>query len=148
MEWTRDAFTLSDDPDRLDLQAIHDYLVGSYWSPGIPFETLALGIAHSMPFGLYVAEGDGERQIGFCRVITDFATFGYLADVYVLEEFRGRGLAEWMMRVVHDHEALQGFRRWVLVTRDAHPLYAKIGYTALAEPEKYMEWRRRRSYTE
>lgn len=143
-EWTRGAFVLSDDSARLDLQAMHDYLSQSYWSPGIPFETMAHAVAHSLSFGLY---HDGA-QIGFCRVITDYATFGYLADVYVLEAYRRQGLAEWMMRVVHDHPSLQGFRRWVLVTRDAHPLYAKIGYTALAEPEKYMEWRRRRSYAE
>ena len=147
-EWTRGAFVLSDDPSRLDLRAIHDYLAQSYWSRNIPFEIMERAIAHSAAFGLLHRTDAGDRQIGFCRVVTDYATFGYLADVYVLDAFRRQGLAEWMMRVVHAHEALQGFRRWVLVTRDAHPLYAKIGYRAVAEPATYMEWRRRRSYHE
>ena len=143
-QWTRDGYILSDDPAQLDLEAMHAYLSQAYWSEGIPFGLMVRAVENSLPFGLY---HDGA-QIGFCRVITDRATFGYLADVYVLEAYRRRGLAEWMMRVVHDHPSLQGFRRWVLLTRDAHPLYRKIGYRTPAEPQTYMEWRRRRSYTE
>ncbi len=142
--WTRGDVVLSDDPAMLDLEAIHAYLSQSYWAAGIPFDVMARAIENSVAFGLY---HDGA-QIGFCRVVTDRATFGYLADVYVLEAYRRQGLAEWMMRVVHDHPSLQGFRRWVLATRDAHPLYAKIGYTALEDPARYMEWRRRRGYVE
>src|SRR5262245_12808655 len=117
-EWRRDGYVISTDPGRLDLELVHRFLTQSYWSPGIPFETVSRMIDHSLPFGLY----DGARQIGFARAITDRATFAYLADVFVLEEFRGRKLGEWLVEVVVSHPELQGLRRWVLLTRDAHSL--------------------------
>lgn len=134
-DWTRDGFTISTDPARIDLDVVHGFLTTSYWAEGIPREVVARSIAHALCFGLY-HEG---RQIGFARVITDRATFGYLGDVFVLEAFRGRGLARWLVEVIHGHPELQGFRRWVLLTRDAHALYAQAGYAPLASPDRYME---------
>ena len=134
-EWTRDGFTISTDRDRIDLDLVHGFLSSSYWAEGIPRETVKRSLDHSLCFGLY----DGERQVGFARVITDRATFAYLGDVFVLDAYRGRGLATWLMDVVHAHPELQGLRRWVLLTRDAHALYAQMGYTPLAAPERYME---------
>jgi GNAT superfamily N-acetyltransferase len=134
-EWHRDGFTISTDPARLDLDMIHGFLSTSYWAPGIPREVVARSIAHSLGFGIY----EGARQVGFARVITDRATFGYLGDVFVLETHRGRGLSKWLMECVHAHPELQGFRRWVLLTRDAHGLYAQHGWTPIASPDRYME---------
>jgi GNAT superfamily N-acetyltransferase len=136
-EWRRDEFTISTDPARLDLAAIHAYLTRSYWAAGIPLETVRRSIAHSIPFGLY----HGARQIGFARWITDRATFAYLGDVYVLEEYQGRGLGKWLVEVAVSHPDVRGQRRWVLLTRDAHGLYARHGFEALAAPQRYMERR-------
>jgi GNAT superfamily N-acetyltransferase len=119
----------------LDLDVIHGFLTRSYWSPGIPRETVERAIQHSLPFGLYL----GAAQVGFARVITDFATFGYLADVFILEEHRGKGLSKWMMEILFSHPELQGFRRWMLATRDAHGLYRQVGFNSLAAPERFME---------
>ena len=119
------------DPTRLDLDAIHDVLAGSsYWATGIPREVMERSIRHSICFGAF----DGGRQVGFARVVTDRATFAYLADVFVIEEQRGRGLAAWLTATVLAHPELQGLRRWLLVTRDAHGLYRKLGFTAVADP--------------
>lgn len=134
-EWTRGGFTISTDPARIDLDVVHGFLTASYWAEGIPRVVVARSIEHSLNFGLY----HQGRQIGFARVITDRATFAYLGDVFVLEAFRGQGLARWLMDVVHAHPELQGLRRWVLLTRDAHALYRQVGYTPLARPERYME---------
>ena len=141
-EWSRDGFTISTDPARIDLDVVHGFLSTCYWAEGIPREVVRRSIEYSLCFGLY-HEG---RQIGFARVITDRATFGYLGDVFVLEAFRGRGLARWLMEVVHAHPELQGFRRWVLLTRDAHALYRHVGYTPLAAPDGYMERRFKNVY--
>lgn len=145
----RGDYRISTDPSRLDLVAIHGYLTRSYWSPGISRELVARAAAHSLCFGLYhraaAAGGDAGRehvrdaQVGYARVITDRATFAYLCDVYVLEEHRGHGLGVWLMEVVTAHPDLQGLRRFVLITRDAHGLYAKFGFTPLVRPEGYME---------
>ena len=134
-EWHRDGYIISTDRGRLDLAAIHGYLSRSYWAAEIPFELVQRSLEHSVCFGIY---HDG-RQVGFGRVITDLATFGYLGDVYVLEEHRGHGLSKWLMECVDAHPDLQGFRRWVLVTRDAHELYRRFGFGNLARPESYME---------
>jgi GNAT superfamily N-acetyltransferase len=134
-EWRRDGFTISTDPSRLDRDTIHEFLAGSYWAKAIPREIVDRSIEGALCFGLY----ENARQIGFARVITDFATFAYLADVFVLESHRGRGLAAWLMESILAHPKLQGLRRWMLVTRDAHPLYRKVGFTALAHPERVME---------
>ena len=134
-EWARDGFTISTDPARIDLDVVHGFLATSYWAEGIPREVVRRSIEHSLCFGLY-QEG---RQIGFARVITDRATFAYLGDVFVLEAFRGRGLARWLLEVIQAHAELQGLRRWVLLTRDAHALYQQAGWSALAVPDRYME---------
>ena len=135
-EHHRDAFTVSDDPARLDVEAIHDYLAHhSYWAEGIPRDVVARGLEHSLCFGLY----DGARQIGLARMITDRATFAYLCDVYVLEEYRGRGLGKWLMDRVMAHPDLQGLRRLQLVTRDAHELYRPLGFAEPTQPGRHME---------
>jgi GNAT superfamily N-acetyltransferase len=134
-EWRRGEYLITTDPARMDLDMIHGYLSTCYWAAGIPREMVARSIAHSLPFGLFA----GERQIGFARVITDRATFAYIGDVFVLEEFRHRGLAHWLMRVVVEHPELQGLRRWSLATRDAHALYRSVGFTPLSAPERWMQ---------
>lgn len=136
MEWRTGDFLISTDRDLIDVETVHRYLTAeSYWAAGIPLEVLARSIEHSLCFGLY----KGGKQAGFARVITDYATFGYLADVFVLEPYRGRGLSKWMMSVIRNHPDLQGFRRWMLATRDAHTLYAQFGFTPLSSPERLME---------
>jgi GNAT superfamily N-acetyltransferase len=135
MEYHRDNFTLSTDPARLDVDAIHAFLTTAYWSPGIPREIVARAIQHSLCFGVY----DGARQIGFARAITDRATYAYLADVFIIEEYRGRGLSKWLMAGILAHPDLQGLRRWSLATRDAHGLYRQFGFTELGAPERWME---------
>jgi len=135
----QDDFTVSTERDRLDLDAIHAALTQAYWSEGIPKETVARALGGSLCFGLYAAEGHGERQIGLARVVTDAATFAYLCDVYVLAEFRGRGLGKLLMRAVMEHPDLQGLRRFSLVTRDAHGLYRGFGFAEIASPGGHME---------
>jgi GNAT superfamily N-acetyltransferase len=134
-EWARGEFTISTDPRRIDLDVVHGFLTTCYWAEGIPRELVQRSIEHSLCFGLF----HQGRQIGFARVISDLATFAYLGDVFVLEAFRGQGLARWLMDVVHAHPELQGLRRWVLLTRDAGALYRQVGYTPLAKPDRYME---------
>jgi GNAT superfamily N-acetyltransferase len=134
-EHVRGDYTVSPDPARLDLAAIHRYLASSYWSPGLPLDILRRAVEGSLCFGLY----HRDDQVGFARVITDRATFAYLCDVYVLEPHRGRGLGRWLMETVVAHPDLQGLRRFVLVTRDAHRLYERFGFMPLAKPEGYME---------
>lgn len=134
-EVARGAFVITTDASRFDLDAITAFLARSYWAEAIPREIVARAIAGSLAFGLF----DGARQIGFARAVTDRATFAYLADVYVLEEYRGRGLGKWLTETVLSHPELQGLRRWVLVTRDAHRLYAGFGFTPPANPAGYME---------
>jgi GNAT superfamily N-acetyltransferase len=136
-EWTRGEFTISTDPARLDLDVIHGFLARSYWAEGIPRETVARSIEHSIPFGLF----HGAAQVGFARWVTDHATFAYLGDVFVLEEYRGRGLSKWMMEVAAAHPDVQGQRRWCLLTRDAHGLYRGMGFHELESPERWMERR-------
>ena len=135
LEQTRGDFAISTDPGKLDLAAVHAYLTRSYWSEGIPFPLVERALAASLCFGLYHA----GRQIGLARVITDRATFAYLCDVYVLEEYQGQGLGRWLMQTVMSHPDLQGLRRFSLVTRTAHPLYAPLGFAPLARPENHME---------
>jgi GNAT superfamily N-acetyltransferase len=135
LEWRRGNFTISTDPAKLDRETIHRFLASSYWATSIPREVVDRSIDDSVSFGMY----EDGRQIGFARVITDFATFAYLADVFVLESHRGQGLATWLMESILAHPRLQGLRRWMLVTRDAHPLYRKVGFRDLAHPERIME---------
>lgn len=131
----RDTFTITTDPACFDTDAIHAYLTRSYWAEGIQRDVVERAIENSLCFGLF----DGSEQIGFARVVTDRATYGYLADVYVLEEYRGRGLAVWMMECIVAHPDLQGLRRFALATRDAHELYRKFGFTKLGDASQHME---------
>jgi GNAT superfamily N-acetyltransferase len=129
-------YVVSDDPSRLDIAYVHAFLTGSYWSPGIPRDVVERGIANSLPLGLY--DGTGA-QTGFARVITDRATYAYIADVFVDEAHRGKGLGKLLMRAIMSHADLQGLRRWSLATRDAHGLYRRFGFSDLAHPERFME---------
>jgi len=138
-EFRRGEFLISTDPARLDLDVIYDFLTNCYWAKGIPREVVARSIKHALCFGIY--DGSGA-QVGFARVVSDFATVAYLGDVFVLESHRGRGLSKWMMECILQHPALQNLRRWILLTRDAHELYRKFGFTALKSPERYMELHR------
>jgi len=135
------TYEISTDPSRLQLDAIHAYLTRSYWSPGIPKELVARAIANSMCFGMYDVQGSTDTQVGFARVVTDKASFAYLADVYVLEEHRRQGLSKRLVEAVLGHPELQGMRRFLLATRDAHGLYAQFGFKAPAKPENFMEIR-------
>jgi GNAT superfamily N-acetyltransferase len=136
MEWDKGDYTISTDRERIDVETVHRYLnAESYWAAGIPLDVVIRSIEHSLCFGLY----KGAQQAGFARVITDYATFGYLADVFVLEPHRGRGLSKWMMGVIRNHPGLLGFRRWMLATRDAHGLYTQFGFTPLSSADRLME---------
>ncbi|HEX9413928.1 MAG TPA: GNAT family N-acetyltransferase [Ktedonobacterales bacterium] len=134
-EWRRGDYLITTDRSRLDLEVIHGFLTASYWAAGIPREMVARSIERSLAFGLFA----GEQQIGFARVVTDYTTFAYVCDVFVVESFRGQGLGRWLMRVVVAHPSLQGLRRWSLATRDAHALYRSVGFTAVKSPERWME---------
>src|SRR5215831_17647291 len=123
-QWSRDGFRVTTDPNELDIKVVHAFLHQSYWSQGIPLAVLQQALAHSLNFSLL----HDEQQIGFARVVTDYATFAYVADVFVLPSFRGNGLATWLMTCIVEHPQLQGLRRWCLATRDAHKLYAKVGF--------------------
>jgi GNAT superfamily N-acetyltransferase len=143
MEWRRDEYVISDDPERADLDLVHGFLASCYWANGIPREVVERSIRGALNFSLFVSPGDSagapSRQIAFARVVSDYATFAYVGDVFVLEEFRGRGLSKWLMQVIVEHPRLQGLRRWSLLTRDAHRLYEQVGFRALASPERWME---------
>lgn len=131
----RDGFTISTDKARLDIEAIIAFLADAYWAQGRTREVIARSIQNSICFGMY----DGDRQIGFARVISDCATFARLCDVYIAKEYRGRGLGNWFMAVVMAHPELQGLARWSLATRDAHDFYRQFGWSELKSPERWME---------
>jgi GNAT superfamily N-acetyltransferase len=136
LDWQNGEFTISTDRDLLQIDAIHKFLSEeSYWARERTREQTERAIENSVSFGVY----HHGRQIGFARVVTDFATFAYLGDVFILEEYRGRGLSKWLIEAVVSHPDLQGFRRWILATRDAHTLYEKFDFTALKFPERWME---------
>jgi GNAT superfamily N-acetyltransferase len=135
-ERSRGAHLVTTDPARLDLTAVHAFLVTAYWCEGIPREVLARAIANSLCFSLLE---EGRCQVGLARVCTDSATFAYLMDVYVLPERRGQGLGRWLIECVMDHPRLAGLRRCSLITRDAHGLYAPFGFRQLAHPDRHME---------
>ena len=135
-EWKRGEYTISTDNNRLDIRIIHDFISNqSYWAQGRPIQTVQRSLDNSLNFGLY----KNNQQIGFARVVTDYATFAWIADVFVLPEYRGQGLSKWLVEVILSHPELQGFRRWVLATKDAHNLYARFGFIPLHRPERWME---------
>jgi len=134
-EWKRNNLIVTTDPARQDVDAIHAYLQRAYWCEGIPRDIVERAIRNSLCFGLL----DGVAQVGLARVVTDYATYAYLCDVYVLESHRGRGLGKWLIECVMVHPQLQGLRRFNLATRDAHSLYAQFGFQPLRQPEVHME---------
>lgn len=132
----KDEFTISTEKQRLNLDVIHKFLSeDSYWARERSIEQTKTAIENSICFGLY----DGDKQIGFARVVSDKATFAYIGDVFVLNEYRGQGLSKWLMQVIVDHPELQGLRRWVLATKDAHGLYEQFEFAQLRYPERWME---------
>lgn len=133
--WRRGEFTIDTDPARIDLDVVHGFLTSSYWAQGIPRDVVKRSIEGALCFGIY---REGGAQVGFARAITDFATFAYVGDVFVLEPFRGQGLSKWLMECMTGHPDLQGLRRWMLATRDAHGLYRQFGFTEVAHPERWM----------
>jgi GNAT superfamily N-acetyltransferase len=141
VEYRRGEFLISTDPARLDVEMIYEFLTNCYWAKGVLREVVTRSIEHSLCFGIY--DGSREKsapaQVGFARVITDFATIAYLGDVFVLESHRGRGLSKWMMECITEHPELRALRRWILLTRDAHGLYSQFGFTPIAAPDRYME---------
>lgn len=136
MDLTKGGYCISTDQSKLDLKAIHHFLCEeAYWSKGIPYEKVVTAAENSLNFGLF----HQDRQIGYARVISDFATIAYLGDVYVLPAFRGQGLSKWLMETIMQHPRLQGLRRWILLTGDAHGLYRQFGWKEISSPEKWME---------
>ena len=135
MEVHKDKFTISTDPQRLDINAINDFLTRAYWASGRPRERTERALANSLVFGLY----DGEKQIGLARIISDYAVFAYLCDVFIHEDYRAHGLGKWLIETVMAHPDLQGLRRWMLATNDAHGLYRQFGWEELRNPENWMQ---------
>lgn len=133
--WIQGDYEVTTDPSRIDVPAVHAFLTDSYWAKGIALAAVERSIQNSICFGIY----RGKEQAGFARVITDRATFAYLADVFVLPAFRGRGLSKWLMQCIMAHPDLQGLRRWSLVTRDAHGLYEQFGFRVVTAPQRWME---------
>jgi GNAT superfamily N-acetyltransferase len=136
MELRKNGYMISTDKVRLDREVLHRFLSEeSYWAKNRTWDQTETAIENSICFGVY----EGERQVGFAGVITDKATFAYLGDVFILEEFRGRGISKWLMETIVSHPEIQGLRRWVLATLDAHGLYEQFGFSALKFPDRWME---------
>ncbi|CAH0997290.1 hypothetical protein EMA8858_03421 [Emticicia aquatica] len=143
-EYQKEEYSISTDKTKLQFDVIHGFLSTSYWSPNIPMEIVRRAAENSMTFGIY----KHEIQIGYARIISDCATFAYLADVFVLESERGKGISKWLMECITQQPDLQGLRRWMLATRDAHGLYAQFGFTPLDKPETMMQIARPNIYNE
>ncbi len=135
IEYKRGGYLISTDKLKLDLDVIHSFLATSYWAENIPRQVVERAIEHSLCFGVY----EGDKQVGFARVVSDYATFAYIADVFILESYRGKGLSKWLMERIMAHPDLQGLRRCLLATRDAHELYRKYGFEGVRNPERFME---------
>ena len=142
-EHKKDNYTISTDQSKLDIALIHGFLSESYWSKDIPLSIVKKSIHHSLCFGVY----NNDKQIGFARVISDYTTFAYLGDVFIIEQERGRGLSKWLMECILKHNELQGLRNFCLMTSDAHSLYERFGFKNLAEPKKFMANRKEDIYT-
>ena len=142
----KEGYLISTDPARLDISMIHQYLAEeSYWAKKIPVGVVQKSIANSFCFGVY----HHDKQIGLARLVTDKATFAYLCDVFILEEHRGKGLSKWLLTTIHAHPDMQGLRRWMLGTKDAHGLYAQFGWTSLPEEQvsRFMQLHKPDVYT-
>jgi GNAT superfamily N-acetyltransferase len=136
-EWQRGPFRITTEAARVDLDVVHGFLTTSYWATGVTREKVARSIAGSIPFALL----HDDRQIGFARVVSDGATFAWIADVFVLPDYRGQGLGQWLIASILTHPELQGLRRWSLATRDAHTLYERYGFRRIPNPDRMMEFR-------
>ena len=134
MDFIKDGLTISTEKEKLDIDRIHSFLNRTYWAEGISKEIISRSIEGSLCFGVF----ENDKQVGFARMITDKATFAYLADVFIIEEYRGRGLSKWLMEVIMSHPDLQGLRRMILVTKDAHGLYRQFGFTPLINVDRWM----------
>jgi N-acetylglutamate synthase-like GNAT family acetyltransferase len=134
MEFVKNGFTISTEKEKLDIGLIHSFLNRTYWAEGISKDTISRSIEGSLCFGVF----ENDKQVGFARMITDKATFAYLADVFIIEEYRGRGLSKWLMEVIMSHPDLQGLRRMILATKDAHGLYKQFGFTPLINVDRWM----------
>jgi GNAT superfamily N-acetyltransferase len=136
MQWQKDNYTITTNRAAFSIEYIHRYLsTQSYWAEGIPLQTVQKSVEGSLSFGVFC----NDQMMGFARVITDKATFAYLADVFIDESFRGKGLSKWLMEVIMGHPDLQGLRRFMLATRDAHGLYSQYGFTGITNPERLMQ---------
>jgi len=134
-EWTQEDYLLSTDKSKIDIEAVHHFLSRSYWAENIPLELVQKSIDNSLCFAVY----HQQRLVGFARVISDFTTFAYLADVFIIPEERGKGLAKWLMSVIMEDPRLHGLRRFTLATRDAHGLYSQFGFTPFDKPDRWMQ---------
>lgn len=137
-----DGFIITTDKSKLQIEVVHGFLKQSYWAKNIPSGVIEKAIQNSLCYGLFI----GDNQIGFARVMTDYATFAYIADVFILEQHRGIGLSKWLMECILSHPELQAIRTWMLKTRDAHGLYSKFGFNQPEEPELIMEKKVVRAY--
>lgn len=136
-------FSISTSKDKLDINSIHEFLsTKAYWALNIPKSRVQTSIENSLCFGVY----HGEKQIGFAKVISDFSTIAYLGDVYIVEEYRGKGLSKWLIETIMTYPKLQGLRRWILLTGDAHGLYRQFGWTDIADPARWMELHNKNVY--
>jgi len=135
MEWTKDDFIITTDKEKIDVHYVHWFLTNCYWAEDIPIETVNRSIEGSLCFSVVYL----NHQVGFARVITDEATFAYLADVFIDENFRGKGLSKWLMEIIISYPTLQGLRRFLLATTDAHGLYAQFGFSSLTNTDRWME---------
>jgi len=135
-EYKKENYLISTDPNKLQLEVIHKFLASSYWAKDIPLKVVKSSVENSFCFGVYKY----ENQIGFARLITDYTTFAYLADVFILEEYRGKGLSKWLMEVMLSFPELHGLRAWMLKTKDAHGLYKQFGFDKPKYPERVMEY--------
>lgn len=140
-EYRKRDFSISNDKRKLQLKTIHNFLTNCYWDKGISYKEVREKLRNSYCFGLYYK----NKQIGFCRVITDFITLSYLADVFILKEYRGKGLSKWLMKCVINHPELKHVKTWMLKTSDAHGLYEKYGFGRVSNPEEIMEMRKSRN---
>ena len=133
-EYIKDNYVISTDKSKLDISVIHGFLSTSYWAEDIPMEIVKKAIENSLCFGVY----NGNKHVGFARVISDYTTFAYLADVFIIEEERGKGLSKWLMECILKHMQLQGLRNFCLLTKDAQSLYAQYGFENLTKPQNFM----------
>lgn len=141
----RDDFLISTEPGKIDVDMVHHYLAHeSYWAPGIARQSVKRALRYSLCFGVYDCSGTDDIQIGFARVITDYSSFAYLADVFILSRHRRQGLGKWLISCILAHTELQGLRKWMLNTKDAHDLYERFGFLQNPEPDTYMVYRPQR----